>query len=124
MKVEQIWIVTDPSPTSTLPDIMFGASFEYLAKWIKGGPSANAIAEEHPTMYTDETEARKDAEERLLKLQPSRDYTVFGVHPGSREAGAVKLIARSTLEAAILSELDYPMVCDGDLHYTKVKRPR
>ena len=57
-----IWVVTDPSPHSTLPDVCFQTTLDGLRLQFAGG----LTMDEHPTVFTDEEEAHEDAKNRLL----------------------------------------------------------
>ncbi len=55
------WVVTDPGPDSDLADCCYKASLHDLYLQIKGGFAMDG----HPTLFTDETEARAEASRRL-----------------------------------------------------------
>lgn len=63
----QFWIVTKPSPVSTLEDICFACTFERLMLQARGGLTEGEIV----GIYADETEARQAAA-RLLGIYPVR----------------------------------------------------
>ena len=54
---EKFWVVTKPSPVSTLEDILFPCTFPRLMLQVRGGLNEDEIA----GIYADETEARKAA---------------------------------------------------------------
>jgi len=64
MKIDRLWIVRDPSPVSTLIDIVFETSPARLANYIRGCQPSEWVIENH-AMYTDEAEAMADARARL-----------------------------------------------------------
>ena len=57
-----IWVVCDPTPDSTLPDICFETTLAGLRLQFAGG----LTIEEHPTIFTTQDEAHEDAKNRLL----------------------------------------------------------
>lgn len=64
MKLEALWIVRDPSPHSDVADICFSMPVPRLGDYVLGCPRGAWRGERH-TVYTDEGEARADAEARL-----------------------------------------------------------
>jgi hypothetical protein len=60
---EWFWIVTVPTPCSTIGDICFRCDLRQFAKQIRGGLDEKTIV----AVYADETAARTEAQ-RLLKL--------------------------------------------------------
>ena len=72
MHLETLWIVRDPSDNSTLADIVWEArlgagatsTLPRLDRVIQGSPP-NAMLSENWMFYTEEEEARRDAERRL-----------------------------------------------------------
>jgi hypothetical protein len=58
---EKFWVVTKPSPFSTLEDILFPCTFERLMLQVRGGLNEKEIV----GIYADETEAQR-ATARLL----------------------------------------------------------
>ena len=59
------WVVVDATPESQIEDILFQTNLEGLANQFKGGLSTA----QHPTLYTDQAEARADAEKRLAAME-------------------------------------------------------
>ena len=57
-----IWVVTDPGPDSTLPDICFATTLDGLRLQFAGGLAMDA----RPVVFTTEDEAREEARDRLL----------------------------------------------------------
>jgi len=57
-----IWVVTDPTPHSTLPDICFATTLDGLRLQFAGGLSMD----DRPVVFSTEDEAREDARNRLL----------------------------------------------------------
>ena len=69
-KLEKFWVVRDPSPFSTLEDVMFQAeSPNQLARIIVGTGLRQFEAERH-AFYTTEKEARQDAQKRMAAQKP------------------------------------------------------
>ena len=60
---EWFWIVTVPTPYSSIGDICFRCDLRQFAQQIRGGLDENTIA----AVYADETAARTEAQ-RLLTL--------------------------------------------------------
>lgn len=67
MKLTSIWVVSDPSPVSELSDILYQTTPERLPLHVIG-TGANRWQYEHTTLYTNEAEARRDAESRHRRL--------------------------------------------------------
>lgn len=57
-----IWVVTDPSPHSMLPDVCFQTTLDGLRLQFAGG----LTMDEHPAVFTEEDAAHEDAKNRLL----------------------------------------------------------
>lgn len=66
MKLETIWVVRDPSATSTLTDICFEVRSDRLYRYAIGC-TLREWEREHHTMYTTADEARVDARHRLAR---------------------------------------------------------
>ncbi len=66
------WVVSDPpgggAVETEIVDILYRASLKELFN-INAGSGRRLEKEEHPTLYTSEDEARKDAEARLARAQ-------------------------------------------------------
>ena len=62
---DRFWVVLDPSPASTLEDIMFQCSLRELHLQFKGG----LRIEKNPTIFTEEQEARIEARTRLIAIR-------------------------------------------------------
>jgi len=69
MRVDEIWIVTDPREGSTLEDICFRTSIEGLQRQFAGGLSAD----DHPAAFSDKGEAVAEAKNRLLAWRVAMD---------------------------------------------------
>ena len=67
MNIRRLWVVRDPSPVSELGDIMYEVTVARLPEYVIG-TGAERWRAEHTTFYTDEAEARADAEARLKTL--------------------------------------------------------
>jgi len=59
---DPFWVVTDPTPDSTLADICFETTLRSLERQLRGGLT---IAE-NPTIFTDRVEAEAEARVRLV----------------------------------------------------------
>ncbi len=62
---DKFWVVVDPTPLSTLGDIVFEASLRDLELQFRGG----LRIDEHPTLFTDRQEARREGRERLTAMR-------------------------------------------------------
>ncbi len=63
--IDRLWVVTDPTPLSTIDDILFEADAAALVRQVKGGLSE----ESHPTLYLDRESAEADALARLALVR-------------------------------------------------------
>ena len=61
---DKFWLVLDPTPLSTLADILFETTLRGLELQFKGG----LTAAENPMIFTDKAEAEREAHGRLLTL--------------------------------------------------------
>jgi len=66
---DKLWVVVDPTPQSTLGDILFRASLRDLSLQFKGGLSVD----ENPTLFTDEQEAVTEVHRRLDSMRSMLD---------------------------------------------------
>jgi len=80
---DKFWVVTDPTPVSTLTDILFETSLAGLERQIRGGLT---IAD-NPTIFTDHAEDDRPAD--LGGDPPER------TRPGARGRPAVRAEGRS-----------------------------
>jgi len=72
MKLATFWVVRNPSPVSTLRDICWETNVETFAHYTLGSQMmGRVISEENTTLYTEEAEARVDAQSRLDRLHAS-----------------------------------------------------
>jgi hypothetical protein len=63
---DSFWIVTDPTPESTLGDICHETNLESFENIVIGhGMDRSRLSDDNLTIYTDETEAHDDAMKRL-----------------------------------------------------------
>ena len=62
---DKFWVVVDPTPDSTMEDILFQASLKDLDLQFKGGLKI----EENPTLFTDEQEAKYEAFGRITAMR-------------------------------------------------------
>lgn len=67
-----IWVVTDPGPHSTIPDICFETTLAGLRLQFVGG----LTMENGPTIYTTRDEAHDDARNRLLVWKVARQVRI------------------------------------------------
>ena len=58
---DKFWVVTDPTPESVLEDIVFQTSLRGLERQFRGGLTMAS----NPTLFTEETEAKLEAQRRL-----------------------------------------------------------
>jgi hypothetical protein len=68
----RIWVVTDPTPHSTLPDICFATTLDGLRLQFAGGLSMD----DHPAVFTTEEEAHEDAKNRLFAWKVARQIRI------------------------------------------------
>ena len=65
---DTFWVVTDASPESEMADVCFRGSLRGIERQFKGGLTmAN-----NPTLFTDEAEARREADGRLLAARVAK----------------------------------------------------
>lgn len=57
-----IWVVVDPGPDSTLPDICFATTLDGIRLHFAGG----LPMDDQPAVFTSQEEAHEDAKNRLL----------------------------------------------------------
>lgn len=82
--VRTVWVVRNPTPGSTLDDVIWKQDLDGLGDYACGAGPGTWSREMH-SIYTDETEATADAEARLaavargLTLVRRRDGRVVGV---------------------------------------------
>ena len=69
MRIEKLWVVVRPSPTSELGDICFQTDAKGLAIQFKGGLDPEDIH----ALYTSRNEAERDAERILVASQNYQD---------------------------------------------------
>ncbi len=62
---DPFWVVTDPTPDSTLGDILFETTLAGLERQFKGG----LTMDENPTIFTDREEAEQEARARLQQVR-------------------------------------------------------
>jgi hypothetical protein len=67
-----IWVVTDPTPVSTLPDICFETTLDGLRLQFAGGLSTD----QRPVLWTTQEEAHEDAKNRLLVWRIARQIRI------------------------------------------------
>ncbi len=64
----KLWIVTDPTPESVIEDVLHPCTLPELENIMLGTAmrcGKQRLSDANLTIYTDETEARTDAESRL-----------------------------------------------------------
>jgi len=98
---DRFWIVTEPSPFSTMEDICFACTFERLMLQVRGGLNEKEIV----GIYADETEAQKAAG-TLLGKDPVRpcdalvvEVTVHVMAIPSNEEMTARDLAQAAVEA-------------------------
>lgn len=67
-----IWVVTDPTPVSALPDICFETTLDGLRLQFAGGLSMD----QRPMLFTTEAEAHEEAKNRLLIWKVARQIRI------------------------------------------------
>jgi len=67
-----IWVVTDPTPQSTLPDVCFKMTLDGLRLQFAGGLSMD----QRPALFTTRDEAHEEAKNRLLVSQIARQIRI------------------------------------------------
>ena len=67
MKLNNIWVVHDPTPDSELIDILYEAKGPNELASLIIGTGLSQWKHENTTLYTEEGEAKKDAEARMKK---------------------------------------------------------
>lgn len=104
MKIESMWCVEDPGPVSEMADICYEATVSDIVKSVRGsacaGDTHGLRRLEALSIYTDESEARADAEQRLAARDARaaaststgscRVWEVFGGNVRLFENGDVK----------------------------------
>jgi len=93
-----IWVVTDPTPQSTLPDVCFETTLDGLRLQFAGG----LTMDEHPTVFTTQEEAHEDAKNRLLVW---RVATQIRLDRGVPEGELVRVTLRDR-DGAVLFECE------------------
>ena len=79
-----IWVVTDATPHSTLPDVCFQTTLDGLRLQFAGG----LTMDDHPTVFTTEEEAQEEAKNRLLVWRVASQIRLDrGVPKGEFRAG-------------------------------------
>ena len=71
MEIKSFWVVRDPSLESEVEDIFFEATANRFAAYVIGSGLDQFRYENH-SLYTEESEAKRDAEARLKKLHGER----------------------------------------------------
>jgi hypothetical protein len=71
VKLTTVYVVRDPGSTSTLADIVWCCSTEWLARYIAGCGVEAWAAEQH-TLWTTAVEADEDARARMAKRDAAR----------------------------------------------------
>ena len=75
MKIDattRLWVVCDPTPHSTLPDICFATTLDGIRLQFAGG----LTMEDRPTIFTSEEEAHEEAKNRLLVWRIARQIRI------------------------------------------------
>jgi hypothetical protein len=66
---DKLWVVVDPTPQSTLGDILFQASLRDLSLQFKGG----LTVDENPALFTDKQAAIAEVHCRLDRMRRKLD---------------------------------------------------
>lgn len=85
-RLQTVWIVRDATPDSTLGDIFWEQPLNRLDDYIRGTPGRAWNSEKH-TVYTEEGEAKKDAERRLEKARKKTAMDNLAGNVASKFAG-------------------------------------
>ena len=67
-----IWVVTDPTPVSTLPDICFETTLDGLRLQFAGGLSMD----QRPALFTTQEDAYEEAKTRLFVWRVARQIRI------------------------------------------------
>src|SRR5690606_18083366 len=86
---DAFWVVVDPgSDASTIEDLLFRASLSDLYLQFRGGLSMDS----HPTLFTDEQDARREALGRLVAARAARAISAYVASGGDlRKAKSIVL---------------------------------
>lgn len=66
MRLTTVYVVSDPTPESTLADVLWEATIDRFALCVLGGPRF-AWIDENWSVYSDRAEAEADARARMAK---------------------------------------------------------
>lgn len=67
-KLDKFWIVTDPTLTCELSEVVRETTASELARYVRGCAAANARDDEHMTVHTEAVSAYADAGDRIKRL--------------------------------------------------------
>ena len=101
----KFWVVVDPTPHSTLDDIVFEASLRDLDLQFKGGLQID----ENPTLITDRQEARLEAYGRLTALRASQAILRAGRENPDTRIDRIEIYG---IDGALVFEADLPSEVD------------
>jgi len=90
---EQLWVVVDPKPQSTLGDVLFQASLRDLSLQFKGG----LTPEENPTLFSSRDEAETEARARLLAMRVATAIAKSGAVKRIEDVALVQLCDKSRI---------------------------
>lgn len=85
---EKLWVVTDPTAESEMPDICFEASLRDLERQFRGG----LTCEQNPTLFTDRREAEVEAFGRLTAMRAARAIARDGNSEALQRADRVEIL--------------------------------
>ena len=71
MRLDSVYLVTDPTPNSTLADIVYETTAARLDLYVLGG-GPGVWEREHHTMYATAAEANVDARARMAGREAGR----------------------------------------------------
>ncbi len=101
----KFWVVVDPTPHSTLDDIVFEASLRDLDLQFKGGLQID----ENPTLFTDRQEARLEAYGRMTALRASQAILRAGRENPDTRIDRIEIYGA---DGALVFEADLPSEVD------------
>jgi len=93
---DAFWVVTNPTPDSTLGDILFETTLRGLERQFRGGLSIADI----PTIFTDRAEAEVEARARMIALKTSA--AILRSAPGQALAEARRFELKNAAGKVIL----------------------
>ena len=101
----KFWVVVDPTPHSTLDDLVFEASLRDLDLQFKGGLQID----ENPTLFTDRQEARLEAYGRMTALRAGQAILRAGRENPDTRIDRIEIYGT---DGALVFEADLPSEVD------------